>query len=146
MTPDEKEAIRAHVAKGGNIGPVDAAALLAEVDRLTAQVKGFPFLPYVEGQNDERARILAGMEGLPEAAVGYPKDLISRAAVLRAGDQHVGEYRRAGGADEGGGETGRERGPERSEGKRFGRTAQQSLSLRHETKAGSRPGRRVSGL
>jgi|WetSurMetagenome_2_1015567.scaffolds.fasta_scaffold124838_2 hypothetical protein len=74
MTPDEKEAIRAHVAKGGNIGPVDAAALLAEVDRLTAQVKGFPFLPYVEGQNDERARILAAVEGLAGAMDGYSRD------------------------------------------------------------------------
>jgi hypothetical protein len=66
---------------------LDRHELLAEVDRLTAQVRGFPFLPYIEGQNAERARILAAVEALPYWT-HFPDnagpDDMDRAAVITA--------------------------------------------------------------
>ena len=89
MTSGDLAAIRAHVARRGNLTWRDGEDLLAEVDRLTAEnghLLDESQDDYEAGMGHERARILAAVEAeLDEGcgcATGRPH--LHRAAVLRA--------------------------------------------------------------
>jgi hypothetical protein len=95
MKPDEKEAIRARDAAEYAPGRREASAktaraiedrhdLLAEVDRLTAQLRMCQDAYASVAVEAERARILAGLEGLrryPISRFVNPPDIVDRADV-----------------------------------------------------------------
>ena len=65
----------------------DRAWALAEVDRLTAEVRirAHHGESWADGRDKERARILARVEGLPDAfADGWHGECMDRAAVIAA--------------------------------------------------------------
>jgi hypothetical protein len=92
MTPDDLAAIRARDADtyrptSGRVksqAQRDRRTLLAEVDRLEAEIVNWRHADVRQGTGVERARIHAGVEGLPSAMQSDPMErVVNRAAVLR---------------------------------------------------------------